>query len=131
MGCNAQSKLPIVEFSEENLIPGTTSWVSTSLSVRGALESYGCFIAVYKKITSDLHNEMFESAKELFYLPMETKVKNKSSIAGFGYGGNFPIMPLFEYSGIENGANLEATKSFTSIMWPTGNDSLWYYTFIL
>lgn len=78
MGCSAQSKLPIVEFSEENLIPGTTSWVSTSHSVRGALKSYGCFIAIYKKITLELHNVMFESAKGyfIFQIPMETKEKN-------------------------------------------------------
>ncbi|KAL2486252.1 2-oxoglutarate (2OG) and Fe(II)-dependent oxygenase superfamily protein [Abeliophyllum distichum] len=99
--------------------------INISHSVRGALKSYGCFIAVYKKFTSDLHDEMFESAKELFDLPMEAKVNNKSNFADSGYGGNFSIMPLFEYSGIENGANLEATKNYTSIMWPDGNDNCW------
>ncbi|CAA3017099.1 2-oxoglutarate-dependent dioxygenase AOP3-like [Olea europaea subsp. europaea] len=122
MGSDAQSKLPIVDFREENLIPGTNSWVSTSNLVRCALESYGCFIALYEKITLEQHNEVFKSAKELFDLPVETKVKNISNFAGSGYGGNYPIMPLFEYMGIENGANLEATKNFTSIMWPDGND---------
>ncbi|XP_022886798.1 probable 2-oxoglutarate-dependent dioxygenase AOP1 isoform X1 [Olea europaea var. sylvestris] len=122
MGSDAQSKLPIVDFREENLIPGTNSWVSTSNLVRCALESYGCFIALYEKITLEQRNEVFKSAKELFDLPVETKVKNISNFAGSGYGGNYPIMPLFEYMGIENGANLEATKNFTSIMWPDGND---------
>ncbi|KAL2516550.1 2-oxoglutarate (2OG) and Fe(II)-dependent oxygenase superfamily protein [Forsythia ovata] len=123
MCSNVQSKIPILEFSKENLNPGTNSSLSISHSVRGALESYGCFIAVYEKFTSDLHGEMFKSAKELFDLPMEAKVKNKSNFAGSGYGGNFSIMPLFEYLGIENGASLEATKNFTNIMWPDGNDS--------
>ncbi|CAA2960304.1 2-oxoglutarate-dependent dioxygenase AOP3-like [Olea europaea subsp. europaea] len=122
MGSDAQSKLPIVDFREENLTPGTKSWVSTSNLVRCALESYGCFIAVYDKITFEQHNEVFKSAKELFDPPVETKVKHISNFAGSGYGGNYPIMPLFEYVGIENGANLEATKNFTSIMWPDGND---------
>ncbi|CAA3026132.1 probable 2-oxoglutarate-dependent dioxygenase AOP1 [Olea europaea subsp. europaea] len=125
MGSDAQSKLPIIDFREENLIPGTNSWVSASNLVQCALESYGCFIAVYEKITLEQRNEVFKSAKELFDLPVETKVKNISNFAGSGYGRNYPIMPLFEYMGIENGANLEATKNFTSIMWPDGNDCFW------
>ncbi|XP_071901549.1 probable 2-oxoglutarate-dependent dioxygenase AOP1 [Coffea arabica] len=120
---DAQSKLPIIEFNEENLTPGTTSWLSTSGLVRQALESCGCFLVKYKKLSQELHDKMFELSKQLFQLPTEIKVQNTSNILGFGYGTNFSFMPLVEYFGIENGATLKATEEFTNLMWPAGNSS--------
>lgn len=126
MDSDAQPKLPIIEFNDENMTPGTSSWLSASDLVRHALESYGCFLAKYSKLSPELHDKMFELSKELFHLPTEIKVQNTSDILGFGYGTNFSFMPLVEYFGIENGATLEATKDFTNLMWPTGNESFWY-----
>ncbi|KAL3511830.1 hypothetical protein ACH5RR_024547 [Cinchona calisaya] len=123
MSSDAQPKLPIIEFDEENMTPGTSSWLLTSDLVRQALESYGCLLAKYKKLSPELHDRMFKLSKELFHLPTEIKVQNTSDILGFGYGTNFSIMPLVEYFGIENGATLEATKEFTNLMWPAGNES--------
>ncbi|KAL3633007.1 hypothetical protein CASFOL_025991 [Castilleja foliolosa] len=118
------STLPIIEFNEMNINPGTNSWKSTSESVRQALESYGCFIVDYNNpnISSEMHDEMFSLTKDLFRLPMETKKKHTSEIPGFGYGGRFSIMPLFEYFGIEDGGSYDGVNKFTSLMWPEGHN---------
>ncbi|KAI3455377.1 hypothetical protein Pfo_012040 [Paulownia fortunei] len=118
MGSHAQPKLPIIEFNEKNLTPGTSSWKSTSDSVRQALESYGCFVVAYENMSWELYEAMFGLSGKLFSLPLETKRKHTSEIPGFGYGGNYSVMPLFEYFGIEDGGTLEAAKKFTSLMWP-------------
>ncbi|KAA8541851.1 hypothetical protein F0562_023003 [Nyssa sinensis] len=123
MGSQTQPKLPVIDFSKENLKAGTCSWLSTCHDVRHALEEYGLFTAVFDKVPLELHNRIFHLAKELFDLPLETKVQNTSDVLGFGYGGGFTTMPLFEYSGIENAPTLEGTRSFTKLMWPAGNDT--------
>ncbi|CAI9090073.1 OLC1v1024763C1 [Oldenlandia corymbosa var. corymbosa] len=69
-----------------------------------------------------LHHEMFKVSKDLFQQPKETKVKNTGTILGFGYGTNFPTMPLVEYISIENAATVDATNEFTNLMFPSGND---------
>lgn len=120
--------LPIINLNEEN---DTTGGKTTSDLVRSALESYGCFLAKYDKISPELQEKMFGLSKELFQLPTEIKVQNTSNILGGGYGANFSFMPLVEYFGIENGATLEATMDFTNLMWPHGHHSFWYtYTYI-
>ncbi|CDO98087.1 unnamed protein product [Coffea canephora] len=118
-----EKALPIIHFNSENLTPGSSSWLSTSEIVRKALESYGCFVAVYKNISPELHDKMLNLSKELFDVPVEIKVQNTSDYLGFGYGGNYSVMPLIEYLGITNAATLEATKDFTNLIWPDGNDS--------
>ncbi|KAK3010868.1 hypothetical protein RJ639_012086 [Escallonia herrerae] len=122
MGSLTKSKLPIIDFSQEKLKPGTDSWLSTANDVRKALEEYGCFVALYNEVSPETHDAMFSAAKDLYDLPMESKVKNTSDLLGFGYGGGFTTMPLFEYFGIEKATTLEGTQTFTDLMWPSGND---------
>jgi isopenicillin N synthase-like dioxygenase len=117
MGSLVKNKLPIIDLNEENRSPKSCDLV------RCALESHGCFLAKYNKISPILQEKMFKLSNDLFRLPTEIKVQNKSNVLGFGYGSNFSFMPLIEYFGIENGATLEATKNFTNIMWPSGNDT--------
>ncbi|KAG8388311.1 hypothetical protein BUALT_Bualt02G0112300 [Buddleja alternifolia] len=123
MDSNAQSnKLPIIEFSEKNLIPGTSSWKSTSDSIRRALESYGCLVVDYDKARLEPGDQaVFGLLEELFRLPMETKMRYTSQRQGFGFE-NYPAMPLYESFGIEDGATLESVEGFTKLMWPFGHD---------
>jgi hypothetical protein len=118
-------KLPIIDFSIENLKPGTSSWLSTCKNVRSALEEYGCFEAVYDKLSLELHNEIFSAAKELLDLPIDVKAQSTSNQVYFGYIGEEPDRPLFQSLGIDNISNLEGTQSFTNLMWPTGNNQFW------
>ncbi|CAA0839117.1 2-oxoglutarate (2OG) and Fe(II)-dependent oxygenase superfamily protein [Striga hermonthica] len=112
------SRLPLIEFNEKSLTPGTTSWKSTSDSVREALESYGCFVLAHHELGPDLQNRAFDFTKDLFRLPYETKSRHVSQLPGFGYGANFPVMPLFEYFGVEGCETPEGAKNFTNLMWP-------------
>ncbi|KAF3623676.1 hypothetical protein FXO38_26692 [Capsicum annuum] len=121
MAAQVEPKLPIIEFTYDNFSGSTTLWISTSHEIRRALEEYGCFVAVYKKVMPELREVMFDHCKELFQLPLETKHQNTSDILEFGYGGNFRTMPLAEFFGIFDGATLDSTKSFANQMWPNEN----------
>ncbi|KAM3289869.1 hypothetical protein P3S67_018158 [Capsicum chacoense] len=121
MAAQVEPKLPIIEFTDDNFSGSTTSWISTSREIRRALEEYGCFAAVYKKVMPELREVMFDHCKELFQLPLETKRQNSSDILGFGYGGNFRTMPLAEFFGVFDGATLDSTKNFANQMWPNEN----------
>lgn len=124
--------IPIIDFNSKNLKPGSSSWISTSHHVRKTLEIHGCFIAAYRKCTQELHDKMFHLTKELlFELPVEIKEKNVSECCGFGYGANFPKMPLIEYLGITHGGTVEATKDFTHLLWPAGNNDFLFVNFSL
>uniref|UniRef100_A0A2N9I584 Fe2OG dioxygenase domain-containing protein n=1 Tax=Fagus sylvatica TaxID=28930 RepID=A0A2N9I584_FAGSY len=122
MGSELQPKLPVLDFSNENLKPGTSSWLSKSKEVRQALEDYGCFVVLYDKVPSDLRNDVFGALEELFDLPTEIKLKNKYEKPLNGYVGQIPKLPLHESMGIENATSLEGTQTFTNLMWPSGND---------
>jgi isopenicillin N synthase-like dioxygenase len=125
MSSELQPKLPVLDFSFENLKPGTSSWVSACKEVRLALEDYGCFVLVYNKVPSDLRNGVFGALKELFDLPTETKMQNKYEKPLNGYVGQIPKLPLHESMGIDNATTQEGTQSFTNLMWPNGNDNFW------
>ncbi|KAD6794659.1 hypothetical protein E3N88_05555 [Mikania micrantha] len=115
-------KLPVINLDPQTQNPGTHAWSSTCDDVRRALEDYGCFVVSTNNIPCDLREAMFELSKDLFCLPIETKVKNSSPILGFGYG-NYSSLPLYESFGIENGATMDATRSFTHLLFPSGNDA--------
>ncbi|XP_059639307.1 probable 2-oxoglutarate-dependent dioxygenase AOP1.2 [Cornus florida] len=118
----SQPKLPVIHFSEENVKPGTDSWISTRNETVRALEEYGCFIAVYDRVSLELHNSIFQALKPLFDLPLETKIQNTSDTPNHGYLGHLPAVPLYESLGIENATTLQGAQKFTNLMWPSGND---------
>ncbi|KAK9078298.1 hypothetical protein SSX86_002355 [Deinandra increscens subsp. villosa] len=116
----SQSKLPVINLNSQTLNSSNHAlWLSTSHVVRRALEDYGCFVVSTDKIPSDKRETMFELSKDLFCLPMETKVKNCSPVLGFGYG-KYASLPLYESFGIENGATVDATRSFTDLLFLPG-----------
>ncbi|EEF44712.1 probable 2-oxoglutarate-dependent dioxygenase AOP1 [Ricinus communis] len=124
MGSAAQPKLPVLDFTLENLKPGTSCWAKACGEVRQALEEYGCFIVEYNNILSPkLRDGVFNSLKELFDLPTETKMQNKYQKPLNGYVGQIAKLPLHESMGIDNATCLEATQDFTTLMWPDGNDN--------
>ncbi|KAF5935863.1 hypothetical protein HYC85_026992 [Camellia sinensis] len=102
MGSLTQHKLPIIDFTKENLKPGTSSWDKTS--------KQSFMIKVFNKV------------EELFELPTATKMQNKASIPLYGYVGQTPSLPLCESMGIDGANTLEGIQKFTNIMWPNGND---------
>ena len=125
MGSETQAKLPIIDFSGENLKSGSDSWFTACNDVRHAFEEYGCFMAHYNQVPVQLHNKMFNAQGEYFDLPPEIKVKNIGEVPSFGYVGQIPGYPLHESTGIKV-MNLEETQSFAKLMWPSGNQHFWY-----
>ncbi|XP_057503960.1 probable 2-oxoglutarate-dependent dioxygenase AOP1 [Actinidia eriantha] len=122
MGSLVQHKLPIVDFTKENLKLGTNSWHKASRVVVSALEEYGCFVALYDGVSLGLHDEVFHAMEELFNLPTSTKVQNKSNKPLYGYVGQIPIVPLYESMGIDEANTIEGIQKFEKAMWPNGND---------
>lgn len=122
MGSLFLHKLPIVDFTKKNFEPGSSSWSETCTDVRNALEEYGCFVAVYDKVSLELNDAIFSALNELFDLPTEIKVQNKSSKPLYGYVGQIPFIPLYESMGIDFANTLEGIQNFTNVMWPNGND---------
>ncbi|PON89434.1 Oxoglutarate/iron-dependent dioxygenase [Trema orientale] len=117
-----KNMIPVIDFTDENLKPGSESWVLACAKVRYGLEEYGCFEAVYDEVPIQLHNSVFAVAKELFDLPIETKRQKTSDRPGSNYVGQNPILPLYESLGFDNPTSYEAAESFTRTMWPLGND---------
>ncbi|KAF8389030.1 hypothetical protein HHK36_025715 [Tetracentron sinense] len=121
MGSETPLKLPIIDFSKEDLEPGTIYWDSVRDDVRRTLEEFGCFEAVYDKVSLELHNAIFCALEELFDLPTEIKLRNTSDKPYYGYIGQVPLIPHYEGMGIDDALTLEDVQSFTNLMWPDGN----------
>ncbi|CAH1425564.1 unnamed protein product [Lactuca virosa] len=114
----SELKLPFVDFSN---IDQNTNWDLTKSQVHRALEEFGCFETTYASIPPELQTSIFDSLKLLFDLPLQTKIKNKSSKPFHGYVGQYPMVPLYESMGIDDAPILEKVESFTKMLWPKGN----------
>ncbi|KAF9613007.1 hypothetical protein IFM89_004861 [Coptis chinensis] len=123
MECKASHRLPIINFTGEELRPGTSSWCLVRKDVRQALENYGCFEAVCDRNSADLQTVFFGALKNLFDLPTETKLKNTFDEPFRGYTGSSPLVPLYESMAINDALVLERLENFTNLMWPDGNPS--------
>ncbi|KAK2651217.1 hypothetical protein Ddye_018706 [Dipteronia dyeriana] len=117
MGSQTEPKIPVVDFTKDELKSGTKAWLSTSKQVCSALEEYGCFIIESNDVSLDLHNKIFDSAKELYDLPTEVKIMNNTE---YPYGGHVGGAN-YESLNIDDVGSLESTQKFTSLMWPDGN----------
>ena len=127
MGSETEHKIPVINFSAENLKPGSDSWALASKQVQYALEEYGCFEIIYDKFPLQLHTSIFDAAKEVLELPKEIKMQKTSDRPGaLSYVEPNPAVPLYENIAIDNPTTLEGAERFTSIMWPEGNDNFWY-----
>ncbi|KAK1393981.1 putative 2-oxoglutarate-dependent dioxygenase AOP1 [Heracleum sosnowskyi] len=122
MACKPQPSLPTLDLTSKNLKPDSSSWTTKCDDVRIALEEYGCFVAIYDQISSELSSAMVTCLKDLFSLPTETKVQNLSSNKYFGHVAPNTLFPLYESVGIRGVNTPEGTRTFTDLMWPSGND---------
>ncbi|XP_031254333.1 2-oxoglutarate-dependent dioxygenase AOP2-like [Pistacia vera] len=102
-------KIPVVDLSKEDLKPGSGSWLLACNQVCHALEDH-------------LQNQIFESTKELFDLPLEIKILNDNKKPYQGYIGKSPHFPLHEAMRIDNVTTFEETQKLTKLMWPNEND---------
>lgn len=116
----ASSKIPIIDFSLAGLEPGANLWFSTCQQVCNALEEHGCFEAIYShdKFPPNLRKQIFDVAKELYDLPLETKKKTCTDKPTRGY---LAVSQIHEGIGIYNADTLQGVQNFTTLMWPDGN----------
>lgn len=118
-------KLPIIDFSSEELKPGTLVWNQVKSQVHKALVEYGCFEASFDKVPIHLRKSIFECLQELFDLPLQTKLRNISKKPFHGYVGQYPQVPLYESMGIDDANIPREAEKFTQILWPQGNPTFW------
>ncbi|XP_056162118.1 2-oxoglutarate-dependent dioxygenase AOP2-like [Syzygium oleosum] len=116
-------KLPLIDLSElDGSKPGSGRWDSLQNQVRQALEKFGCFEALYDKMTPELHNDAFQELEELLELPTDVKCRfdfpNKPYI---GYLANLPHAPLYEAFGVGYEPNSGSIEELADLMWPEGN----------
>ncbi|GLU22151.1 hypothetical protein SLE2022_382470 [Rubroshorea leprosula] len=123
MGSESTLRLPVIDFSKQDLKPGTPEWNSVKSQVLQALEEYGCFEALFDKVPLELRKAMFRSLEELFNLPLQTKLRNVSEKPFHGYVGQYLQVPLYESMGIDDANVIEKVEEFTKILWPEGNAS--------
>ncbi|XP_062086872.1 probable 2-oxoglutarate-dependent dioxygenase AOP1 [Humulus lupulus] len=122
MGSETEHKIPVIDLTK-NLMPGTDEWTIACKEARNAFEEIGCFEVVYDKIPLELRNSVFDQAKHLFNLPIETKMQVTSDKPYYGYFGQYSFLPLYESLGVDNPTTLEGSQKFTNLMWPQGNDT--------
>lgn len=87
-----------------------------------AVLTYGCFEAVYDKLTPELQDAVFgKPMMDLFALPTEVKMKNISNKPSHGYIGN---ESGFETLYIDKVAEHDGLTDFSALMWgDDGNPS--------
>lgn len=123
------SKIPVIDLTDENLKPGSETWFLASQIVRGALEANGYFYVKSDKISMELQNSVLSVMEELLELPLETKKQKTSDKFYHSYVGQTSHAPLYESIGIDfdGPINKEAVQNYANIMWPTGHDLFWYH----
>ncbi|KAG5405148.1 hypothetical protein IGI04_011267 [Brassica rapa subsp. trilocularis] len=107
-------QLPVIDFSDQCLTPGTSKWDKVKTDVRKALEDYGCFEAFFDKVSVELDKSVFEAMEELFDLPTQTKERNVSSKPYHGYLSQ----DIYESFGIDDANLAEKVNEFTQQLWP-------------
>ncbi|XP_075514268.1 putative 2-oxoglutarate-dependent dioxygenase AOP1.2 isoform X2 [Primulina tabacum] len=114
-------KLPFINFSELDQESQTSNWESVKDKVKFALQEFGCFEATFDQISQNLRNSVFVGLKQLFDLPLQNKLRNRSNKPYHGYVGQYAMVPLYESLGIDSPHDLGSIESFTNLMWSEGN----------
>ncbi|KAG7593142.1 Oxoglutarate/iron-dependent dioxygenase [Arabidopsis thaliana x Arabidopsis arenosa] len=112
--------LPIIDFSSRDLKPETPEWDLVRSQVRKALEEYGCFEALFDGASMEQRKALFEASKEVFDLPLETKLSTKTDVHYEGYL-TIPRVPLQEGMGFYGVDNPNVVNDLTHKLWPQGN----------
>ncbi|OMO69331.1 2-oxoglutarate-dependent dioxygenase-related protein [Corchorus olitorius] len=66
-------KLPVIDFSNQDLKPGTLEWDLVKAQVRQAIHEYGCFEASFDKIM-EVRKPLIGAIKTLIFLSLERNI---------------------------------------------------------
>ncbi|XVE88980.1 hypothetical protein DITRI_Ditri19aG0113300 [Diplodiscus trichospermus] len=121
MSSESQVRLTVIDFSKQDLKPGTPMWELTKVQVRQALQEYGCFEVLFDKVL-EARKALFGALEELFDLPSETKKRYVSEKHLRGYlGAKAPLSESISIYDANIAENIE--QRLTNILWPEGNTS--------
>ncbi|OMP00172.1 Oxoglutarate/iron-dependent dioxygenase [Corchorus olitorius] len=115
-------RLPVIDFSKQDLKPGTPEWDVLKVQVREALAEYGCFEASTDRL-KEVGKPIIGALEEIFDLPLETKklcVSEKNRFIGY-YAPKAPMAESFAIDNVDEENNIQ--QSLTNILWPQGNPS--------
>ncbi|XP_002517545.2 probable 2-oxoglutarate-dependent dioxygenase AOP1 [Ricinus communis] len=117
---NSLNNLPEIDLS--GLERGTLEWDYAKSKLWKAVEHYGCFRVVFRKIPKELPDAILSELRELFDLPLETKLLNNdiSELAYGGYVGISPFGPLYESIGFDDPFKMEKIEKLISTLLPPG-----------
>ncbi|XP_050231702.1 probable 2-oxoglutarate-dependent dioxygenase AOP1 [Mercurialis annua] len=119
MGSDGDFSFPVIDFSDPDLKPGTTTWDLVKSQVHKAAEEYGCFQAFFNKIPQELQKGMNGALEEMFQLPEEIKKCNVSEKPFHGYLGS--SSSIYESLAIDEPDIFNKVENFTNVLWPEGN----------
>ncbi|KAE8696164.1 Detected protein of unknown function [Hibiscus syriacus] len=115
------AKLPVIDFSNPNLKPGSPEWDLVKHQVRRALEEYSCFEASFDQVV-ELRNTEFGAMEEVFDLSLETKKLYVSDKPFRGYFGHrSKLLESMMIDEAQSAENIE--ERLTTTLWPQGNIS--------
>ncbi|KZV30820.1 hypothetical protein F511_37017 [Dorcoceras hygrometricum] len=121
MGSETIKLLPTINFSQLELERKSPNWESVKSQVKLALQEFGCFEATFDQIPRDLPDTVIQGLRQLFELPLQTKLQNMSNKHYRGYIGQHAVVPLYESLGIDDALDLGSIERFTNLMWSEGN----------
>uniref|UniRef100_A0A1J3DA20 Putative 2-oxoglutarate-dependent dioxygenase AOP1.2 n=1 Tax=Noccaea caerulescens TaxID=107243 RepID=A0A1J3DA20_NOCCA len=125
MSLQEEQCLPILDFSRNKLVPGTSHWIATRDSVRKAMEEQGWFVAEFNGVSPDLRSNLLAGMKDMYDLPYQIKMKNENHKASHGYMSMVvDDYQIHESLGIDYATELQACQDFAKLLWPQGNDPL-------
>ncbi|PHT55775.1 hypothetical protein CQW23_04261 [Capsicum baccatum] len=116
-------KLPTIDFNFTEFKSNSAQWISTRNKVFKSLEEFGCFEALYDKVSWEMKVALYNELEKLFDFSLETKMKNYREESLHGYLGPNPKMQYFESLCIEDAFVPEIVQVFTQIFWPEGNSN--------
>ncbi|XP_039009379.1 probable 2-oxoglutarate-dependent dioxygenase AOP1.2 [Hibiscus syriacus] len=121
MSSGTQAKLPVIDFSDPNLKPGSPEWDLAKHQVRQAMEEYSCFEALFDQVV-ELRNEVMVALEEAFDLPLETKRLYVSDKHFYGYFES--TTGLLESLMVDEAQVADSIEQgLTTTLWPQGNIS--------
>lgn len=131
---NDQLQIPKIRFEGLDLSQaGSPRWDSARSHVIAALQTYGCFDAVYGVTAPELKGMLFgRPVLDLFELGLQEKLQNTSDKPFLGYIGNsLPNVFPYQYESLRvvDAHNLESVEKFARLLWPGGNPNFWYQCF--
>ncbi|WCJ40646.1 2-oxoglutarate (2OG) and Fe(II)-dependent oxygenase superfamily protein [Euphorbia peplus] len=118
MGSENIENVPEIDLSD--LQPGSPEWEEARTHVWKAVVEYGCFRIVFRNIPVELRNDILSDQKELFELPLETKLLN-NEVCEFpfgGYIGKSPFTPLYESIGFDNPFKFDMVEKLINALLP-------------